>query len=617
MKKTLFLLLALLSWQFVPAEVVTENQARQRAADFFTKAEVQTKATPVRPDDFKLVGTFPDVATKSSSSAPVMYIFDRPSGGYAIVSGDDVARPVLGYSLGGHFPVSDMPDNMRAMLQWYTDVIEYARQQHWESAPETEADAGLDPANTVQLETAQWSQGHPFNDLVPEINGQKPPIGCVATAIAIVMQYHKWPHQGSGMLPSYDYTEEGVKYHVDGFELGNEYDWDKMPEDYRNCSEEEAAQIARLLYDVAVMCQMSFYPGGSFASTPISSMRLPEFFGYDKQIRYYKRSSGYSDIQWERFVIDEIIAGRPVLYQGSSYEGHAFVIDGYNDRYFSINYGWGGGSTWRDGHDRNSRYKDFYTLTPIEGHQEDLFVFNAYQYAICHILPDQGGIPEMNLYSYSENALPIDYKLGQSLQLSVGIQNNSFYSGPIEVCFALFDKNGDLREKVSSTSTVDISAFMSRLIELSCQNTLPIQDGDFIAPALPGPQLGTWVPVVSPRKTRIVFTRCPLKEMIELGYLETPQNPDPDRERNFYMKVYKDLCWGLYKDGDSTPLLNNEALAVDSRSGKQISYRAKMLDTEDAMCDTAYYECWLPSGRYLLHLRNPLTNEQMEIHLEL
>ena len=126
MKKTFVLVLALLSWQLAQADVVTVDQARSRAARFFTAAEIQTKATAVRPEDFKLIGTFPVIATKLSAEAPAMYIFERPSGGYAIVSGDDVARPVLGYSLDGHFPVSDMPDNMRALLQWYADIIAYA-----------------------------------------------------------------------------------------------------------------------------------------------------------------------------------------------------------------------------------------------------------------------------------------------------------------------------------------------------------------------------------------------------------------------------------------------------------------------------------------------------------
>lgn len=45
----------------------------------------------------------------------------------------------------------------------------------------------------VILPTAQWDQFEPYNTLVPEINGAKGSIGCVATALAIIMKYNEFP----------------------------------------------------------------------------------------------------------------------------------------------------------------------------------------------------------------------------------------------------------------------------------------------------------------------------------------------------------------------------------------------------------------------------------------
>lgn len=621
MKKILILILTLLSWQLAQADVVTVDQARRRAAQFFTAAEVQTKATAVHPDDFKLIGTFPDVATKSSSEAPAMYIFERPAGGYAIVSGDDVARPVLGYSLKGHFPVSDMPDNMRAMLQWYADIIAYAREQGWESAPDIEADSGLDPANSVQLQTAQWGQGHPFNDLVSEINGQKPPIGCVATAIAIIMRYHKWPSKGTGTLPSYDYEKNGVNYHVEGFNLGHVYDWDKMPEDYRDCSEEDAAQMARLLYDVAVMCQMSFYPGGSGASEREGARRLPEFFGYDKRVRSYERYEVYSDLQWESFISAEIDAGRPALFAGWSNGGHSFVIDGYNGRYFSINYGWSGGSTWREGHDRKGAFKDYYTLTPIDGHEEDLLSYNRSQQLTTHIMPDQNGVPEPVVRVGDAINLPFVFELGEQFHLLGSAFNQSLETFTLAFRFALYDVNGNLKEVISAETneTLEGSFNVGRSIDFPCTITKPLAEGDQILLTMRDPVSGRWAPVTQARKSMIVFTERPLSELIEIGYGEEPimSNWEDSKTRDIYIKYYKDVPWILCRE-DGTKLLNNEHGVNHSSSNSEISWRMGIPDLDEPQkSDTFLYEIWLPTGTYTLRLKNPATNEQMEIKLEL
>lgn len=605
MKKTFALVLALLSWQLTQADVVTVEQARSRAARFFTAAEIQTKATAVSPEDFKLIGTFPDVATKSSAVAPAMYIFERPSGGYAIVSGDDVARPVLGYSLKGRFPVSDMPDNMRALLQWYADIIAYARDQGWESAPDVDADSGLDPANSVQLQTAQWNQGHPFNDLVSEINGQKPPIGCVATATAIVMNYHKWPERGTGILPSYDY----YGFHVEGFALGHSYDWDKMPADYSNCTEEEAACIARLLYDVAVMYQMSFRPGGSGASLEYSVERLPEYFGYDKQIHYYYRSNGYSDSQWERWIINEINAGRPVLYDGSSPSGgHAFVIDGYNGRYFSINYGWGGYSN------------GFFRVTPVDGHYEELLEFYIAQGMVNGIMPDQGGKPVPVMIAEGEATLPYDFAIGKEFSLSFHVRNTSPGSVVADYRYALYDRNDIVKEVISSVINVKIDVV--EWVTQQCRITRPLADGDKVFLTMRDPNTGEWTPVVQSLFTIIGFTERPLSELIEIGYNVEPEYKDwrPDIERNFYIKAHKDVWWGIY-DSSSNELMINEHLPDGrdwSDSDSRVSWHIKDYGSDGiAQSEIGLYEIWLPSGEYILRCRNPLTQEKMEIKLEL
>ena len=610
--KALFLVSALLLWQCVFAEVVTEKQARQRAADFFAAAEVKTKASATRPDDFKLVGTFPEAATKASpASAPAMYIFDRPAGGYAIVSGDDVARPVLGYSLSGQFPISDIPDNLRALLQWYADIIDFARQQHWASSPTAAVD-GPDPANTVKLQTAQWGQGHPSNDLVEEIEGKKPPIGCVATAIAIVMRYHKWPNKGTGTLPSYDHKYNGITYHVDGITLGHEYNWEKMPENASNCNEEEAAQIARLLYDVAVMCQMDFEPGGSGASSDQSAMRLPKYFDYDNRIRFDERKFIPDDDEWERQLVQEIDSGRPVIYSGGRPGGaHAFVIDGYNGHYFSINYGWSG---YANG---------FYTVTPVEGHEEELVLYYSGQGMIYEIMPDSGEASQPNLISRSnEILLPPDFSVGKEFYLSLAIDNYAYGDPSLDFCFLLYDRWGSIKERISSS--VEIREYHDYgysvfAVNSYCKITKELKDGDMIAVAAQDAQSGEWIPIRQSRVGTIHFTSRPIEDLIEIGYVEESIREKTD----FYLKVFKDYCWELLKETRNgyQPILNNTHTFLIKDDA--MSFRYFWNDNGeygygfDSVCDTLVYEIWVPTGNYILCVRNPLTNEIKNINLEL
>lgn len=615
MKRTIIAIGALLVCQVVLAQVVTESQARQRAAEFFAAAEAETRATTsVRPTDFKMLATFPEMATRSSTSDPLIYIFQRESGGYAIMSGDDVARPVLGYSLSGRLTITDIPDNLRALLQWYADIIDFARQQHWTVSPM--AAAGLDPANTVQLKTAQWGQGSPFNNLVEEIEGQKPPIGCVATAFSIVMRYHKWPKRGTGTLPSYDHKYNGVTYHVDGISLGHEYDWDKMPEDARNCTEEEAAQISRLLYDVAVMCQMDFEPGGSGADTENSSMRLPKYFDYDKSIRFDERKNIPDNREWESLLIHEIDSGRPVLYSGASpgRGGHAFVIDGYNGRYFSINYGWGGSSN------------GFYTVTPVEGHEEELLLFYSSQDAIREIMPNRGGTPRPNLVSGGTDiALPPDFSIGKEFHLSQAVANYAYGLPPLEFYYMLFDHHGTIREQISTS--VEITEYhdyeySSYVVSSTCKVTKTLEDGDMIALVAKDASSGEWIPIRQSRVGKIVFTKEPLVKLIEIGYVDNPIRDLPGRKSDFFLKSYKDCCWELLGEtpyGYGTILNNTNSFFMEDYAH---SFRYYMSDDGydidiDFDCETLVFEIWVPTGSYILRVRNPLTNEQMDITLEL
>ncbi len=618
---TIFLPL-LFAWTSVSAKVVSVDQARCNAAAFFSKAMPQTKVS-VSADNFRLISSFPETRTKAMTE-PAVYVFGIDGGGYVVASADDVARPVLGWSLGENFPDTDIPDNMRAVLDWYVDIIGYARTQGWVASVESSREI-WNGENSVLLETAPWSQGTPFNDLVPEIGGKKPPVGCVATAISIIMRFHQWPLKGNGTLPSYDYdlSDYGA-VHIDGIELGHKYDWSKMPSKVYGFSEEESAQIARLLYDVAVMCRMNFHPGGSGAHTLWAQEYLPVYFGYDKSIRSYYRNDSFSDTQWERIVADEIDAGRPVLYSGYSHDGHAFVIDGYNGRYFHINFGWGGGVTSRQGHDDS--LGAFYTLTPLDGHEADLLVFYYEQNIVSHIMPDCGGEPVADLYCCNGDlelitGIPSDFVPGKDFPIVHAVRNSTLGVSTLETALALCGGDGRIKRLCSVPFTAEVGwsgTFLSFNANVSGQ----LDEGDALVVIYRNPGEQEWSKVMMGRSSKIVFTKRPLLELVELGYTNEPltgTDYDDCPPLHLYMDIYKDLIWGirpLQADGPAGYMCDSKAninlypfLYWEDESIETVS-----LYEDD---ETEHLEFYFPPGDYILHLENPATGEMMDVNLRL
>ena len=627
MKKTILILLTMLLFgQLSIADVVTESEARKKAAEFFSSMEAATKSSPVRAEDFTLVYSLKGTDTKSSSQSPSVYVFDRSGGGYVVVSGDDAAVPVLGWSSGGSFPKDNIPENMKAMLEWYDEIISYASSRGWKSASYSSPKAA---GEKVLLSTAQWGQWSPSNDLLPEIGGEKPPVGCVPLAIGIIMRYHRHPEKGTGTLPAYDsYDRANKTYnHIDALTLGHTYDWNQMPDvsNVKNtASAEQKAQISRLMYDIALMCETDFSPKES-STTLIKATLLKDYFGYDRSIQYLSRS-GYpaSALEWERMIKDEIDEGRPVLYSGIKSGAHAFVIDGYYDRYFCINWGWDGtGYSSLPGYDvpiedreGTGGYRYYYNLTPIEGHEGDLNPYYKEQTMVSHIMPDKGGSVNYSYFNSMDfiSYLDPNFKEGSFIFVT-SIKKNSDTVTDVQVRFDHFDRNGVFKETVSPVYEHSIGVGYS-FGAYGCAVSEKPEDGDRIVMTMLNPASGQWEEVKGPRRSKFIFTSRPLSELVEVGYDEKTAGSYPSSPKDFYVKYYKDICWSV-KDDSTGKALYPPAEGVYSNVGKETDlYLNDLTDREDPDCDTVIARIALPSGSYTVTFYNPVTEEEMNIQLE-
>lgn len=617
MKKTIFLVGLLLSFcGIVHASVVTPEAAR-RTAESFLASRVGTKASPV---SLSLAWRLPSA---NPGGADVIYAYEnRTTGGYVIVSGDDAVGPVLGYSAVGRFPSANMPEGMAYLMDYYAGVINLSREKGWAAAAQNDA---FDPSQIVRLKTAKWAQLHPYNTECPDINGNgsHPPVGCVATAIGIIMNYHRWPERGQGTLPSYSYTKNGRTYNIEGCTLGHPYDWDAM-----NAENPDYGEIARLLHEIGVMTEM-MYAGSGSGTVAQYVTRLSQYFGYDKAMKWRERRQ-ITDARFESYIREEIDAKRPVLF--SSYNnnngGHCMVIDGYCGRYFSINFGWGGSFEANAGYSNPLDEGAWFLLTPLPGHEKDFAAYNYDQSVFCGIKPDAGGDnPLRGCLSEGRMSLPFDFAVGKPFTVLISVLS----SLPADAYVVHTDANDNIKETISGKTHLDGNddrIFGWKTATVECKFNKAVEEGDRICVAMY--QGGRRSFVESPRKSVVIFQNDSPSSGLLVGYV-TGNRINPDNEfliqalRDgkswnvredwndfFYFKCYKDLVWQIVNDQNGVVEWDSGELYDRDTAHGEIPRFTSLLQE-----DHFYNFIRLTPGDYTLRLRNPLTGAKLEISVKI
>lgn len=321
-------------------------------------SDAETIATNFIKDNTLNISTSANSSLKlayTAKSATILgkssyYVFNKGiNDGFIIISADDcVHNEVLGYSCNGNFNFEEIPSNIKWWLEQYQREIDYAVKNNLQSTPIIRSYA---TSVSPLLGRIAWDQGDPYNFLCPTLTNSKGETehtvtGCVATATAQLMRYHKWPAKGTGSN-SYTWKNGGKTLSMDFSQ--STYDWNNMTETYNsNSSTAEKNAVAKLMYDCGISCNMNYglsETGGSGASAIDQVTGLYRFFNYDIGMKHINRNY-YKLSDWESLIKTEIDNKRPVLYRGiGTGGGHAFIIDGYNNNgYFHFNWGWGGNS---------------------------------------------------------------------------------------------------------------------------------------------------------------------------------------------------------------------------------------------------------------------------------
>jgi len=305
----------------------------------------------VRSND--LTRSYADSAEISGEADTLLYVVNfADSSGYAVLGADDRLEPV--YVIGDHGSIDAEQFDLNVPVDDTTLL-----QQYYVPEDDDYLIAGIDPnlknvllttwvdderavfddggiigggggGNATTTEVGdwvvknyvatmirnKWHQRSPFNQFVPDDNGEHHAAGCVALAVSRVMAYCRYPE---------NYCDWDAANCVYTYVANNTGTYT-----FFNGSFIEQRIVAQLISDVGDGCYTNYdYWGstGSF-STPEKAKDFMNRIGYTatKHKRYDK-----SD---EQRIYDNLLAGKPVLLSAISgvTGGHMWVIDGMIDR---------------------------------------------------------------------------------------------------------------------------------------------------------------------------------------------------------------------------------------------------------------------------------------------
>lgn len=401
MKKNFLLLLSLMLLlsvsaiagprSYQQAKAIAQRQAAMLGIEMDAEVAASAKAAPRM-----------SVSSAVSPSATCYYVFaNGEDKGFTIVSGDDRMPEVVGYSAQGTYDPDHLPANYVGFMKAYQETVEALLKG------DAQVSGGLAEARQWRAERAgsaavapllggiKWNQSAPYNKMCPIYNGTNRAVtGCVATAMAQVMMYYKYPKELKATIEGY--TTKSYKMNVPKINSGATYDWDNMLPNYSKSdySSAQANAVAKLMYHCGAAVKMDYGPSSGANVTPDI---LATYFGYDADLMQDLTRTVFTLQQWMTLIDNELKAKRPILYCGQSSDGgHEFVCDGSDGKgLYHINWGWGG---YQDG------YFDLTILQPTKGGAGSGSAIDGYNRdcsMIIGIAPDNG-VEDKPLASYPQ-----------------------------------------------------------------------------------------------------------------------------------------------------------------------------------------------------------------------
>lgn len=394
------------------------------------------------------------------------YVFPNAnSKGFTIVSGDDRLPEIVGYSSQGSYDENNLPEGFVSFMKAYQNLYNkvnlgdaealknLAEIKAWRN--KKNASAASTSAVAPLLGNIEWDQTSPYNNMCPRYDSvHVAATGCVATAMAQVMAYYKYPKQLKADIPGYVNRWNGIPMEIPTItrEEGV-YDWDNMLPKYNkeaNATQQQKDAVAKLMYHCGAAVQMNYGPE---SAASVSASKLAKYFGYDADLMMDLSRSTFSLDKWMQIIDTELAAGRPVLYGGQASDGgHQFICDGKDgEGLYHINWGWSGSQ---------NGYFDLSLLNPEKGGTGSGNSTEGYN-RLCSmtigIAPDNGvvdaplaTVPDIKAMNYGFlDTTTKDHRLNPDeafdFWLDYGLGNQTYQAFGGYVALGILQKDGSYR----------------------------------------------------------------------------------------------------------------------------------------------------------------------------
>ena len=327
---------------------INEEQAKVKARNFLQarhQSPIGKRLAPAR---------IPKELHRTPTGQTALYVFNvGEQEGFVIVAGDDRARSILGYADSGIFDANQIPAALHEMLAIYARQIDHlgkvkVKPDSMTHVARNQRRVSGIMADVAPLLTTTWNQGDPYNAYCPTLNDQTALTGCVATAMAQIAYYYKYPTDQVPSLAAYTSATNKINVSAWG---ATTFDWDNMLDSYSGSyTNKQKVAVATLMRYCGQAAQMDYgFTSGAYNGDALYAFK--EKLGYNANADF-RSAASYSANGWEDLIYKEISEGRPVYYSaldgdvGCDVNGHAFVIDGYqaDGNFFHVNWGWGGAS---------------------------------------------------------------------------------------------------------------------------------------------------------------------------------------------------------------------------------------------------------------------------------
>lgn len=321
MKKITYLLLMILVVLPVFSQKEEYDKAKFVAEQFLSQKNVVAlkNDTPSRRKAARQNHSLDLTYEVQEASKSLVYVFSsEEQSEFAIVVADKSEPIVVGYSTNQAFDKDNIIPPVKAFMDAYAKMAKEGNAISKVAAAEK--------ASIWPLVKTKWSQSMPYNQDCPD----RSVVGCSPLAMGQIMKYYEYPIHGIGEHGGINFAEQtyDFKYMLCGHMPGP-----------------GAREVAKLLYHAGVAADTEYSGPDGSGTDPLKIVSaMKQYFGFSESAEM-KMRSGISDSDWDAMVYNELAKKHPLIYGGysSSYEdGHDFIVDGYNDGFYHVNWGWGG-----------------------------------------------------------------------------------------------------------------------------------------------------------------------------------------------------------------------------------------------------------------------------------